>query len=32
MADGSVRFVSQDIAEIVWRSISTRRGGEAIGL
>lgn len=31
-ADGSVRFVSQDIDPLVWRAVSTRRGAEARGL
>jgi prepilin-type processing-associated H-X9-DG protein len=29
MADGSARFVSEDIDVFVWRAISTRAGGEA---
>jgi prepilin-type processing-associated H-X9-DG protein len=30
MADGSVRFVAENIDGTVWRALSTRRGGEAI--
>ena len=29
--DGSVRFVSQDVAVNVWRSLSTTKGGETVG-
>jgi prepilin-type processing-associated H-X9-DG protein len=32
MADGSARFVSEDVDILVWRAISTRRGGEAQSL
>jgi len=32
MMDGSVRLVSDDIALSVWRSASTRAGGEALAL
>lgn len=32
MADGSGRFVAQDIDPLVWRAISTRRGAEARGI
>lgn len=30
MADGSARFVSEQIEMAVWRAMSTRRGGEAL--
>lgn len=30
MADGSVRFVSEQIEIVVWRAMSTRRGGETL--
>lgn len=29
MADGSARFLSEDVDALVWRAISTRAGGEA---
>lgn len=32
MADGSARFVSQQIDSLVWWAVSTRRGAEARGL
>jgi len=32
MCDGSVRFVSESIAQDVWRAAVSGRGGEAIGL
>jgi prepilin-type N-terminal cleavage/methylation domain-containing protein/prepilin-type processing-associated H-X9-DG protein len=32
MCDGSVRFVSQNIAQVVWRSALSGRGGEATNL
>lgn len=32
MADGSARFVSENVDALVWRAISTRRGGEARSL
>jgi prepilin-type N-terminal cleavage/methylation domain-containing protein len=31
MADGSVQFIGDDIAISVWRSLSTRAGGEIVG-
>ncbi len=31
LADGSVRFISEDISTTTFRSLTTRRGGEVIG-
>ena len=31
LADGGVRFVSQDVAVDVWRGLSTTQGGETVG-
>lgn len=31
LTDGSVRFISNRIAQLVWRSLSTRAGGETSG-
>jgi prepilin-type N-terminal cleavage/methylation domain-containing protein len=31
LADGAVRFVSENIDQVVWRSLSTRSGNEIIG-
>ncbi|RLS54624.1 MAG: DUF1559 domain-containing protein [Planctomycetota bacterium] len=31
LCDGSVRFISENIDQLIWRSIGTRAGGEVVG-
>ena len=31
MCDGSVRFISENIAMSIWRNLATRQGGEVLG-
>ena len=31
LCDGSVRFISENIDQGIWRSLATRQGGEVIG-
>jgi hypothetical protein len=31
LADGSVKFVSENIDYVLWRALATRSGGEVIG-
>ena len=31
LKDGSARFISDSISQVVWRSLGTRAGGEVVG-